>query len=84
MRGFDPITLRIERLVLRPLREEDAADLFGIFSDPNVMRYWTTPPWPTMQVAQEAIARDTSALASGEYLRLGIERHTDGRLWVPL
>lgn len=80
MRQFDQVTLRTERLVLRPLREGDAADLFGIFSDPAVMRYWSTPPWPTVEAALEKIARDTKAMASGEYLNLGIESNTNGRL----
>jgi ribosomal-protein-alanine N-acetyltransferase len=73
MRQFDRVTLRTERLVLRPLREGDATDLFG-------MRYWSTPPWPTVHVALETIARHTKAMASGEYLQLGIECHTNARL----
>lgn len=80
MRPFDQVTIRTDRLLLRPLREEDAADLFGIFSDPVVMRYWATPPWPAMQVAHELIARDIKSMAGGDYLRLGIECLADGRL----
>jgi RimJ/RimL family protein N-acetyltransferase len=31
--------LETERLVLRPIREEDADDLFALWSDPEVMRF---------------------------------------------
>lgn len=78
--AFDQVSLGTERLILRPLREEDGAELFGIFSDPTVMRYWSTPPWSSVQVAHERIARHTQAMAAGEYLQLGIERRTDGGL----
>lgn len=80
MSAFDQVSLSTERLLLRPLREEDRAELFGIFSDPTVMRYWSTPPWPSVQVADERIARHTQAMARGEYLQLGIECRADGRL----
>jgi RimJ/RimL family protein N-acetyltransferase len=68
MPAFDQITLRSERLLLGPLREADAPDLFSILSDPRVMRYWSTPPWQSVDAAHEQIARDQKALATGEYL----------------
>ncbi|MDF2626767.1 MAG: putative N-acetyltransferase [Symbiobacteriaceae bacterium] len=80
MRSFDQVTLRTARLVLRPLREDDASDLFEIFSDPAVMRFWSTPPWSSAEMANHFIARTNAALASGEYLQIGIERQTDGRI----
>lgn len=79
-RPFDQVSLGTERLLLRPLRGEDGVELFEIFSDPTVMRYWSTPPWSSVQVAHEGIARHIQAMASGEYLQLGIERRTDRRL----
>jgi len=77
---FEQVTLRTERLLLRPLRESDAADLFSIFSDPKVMRYWSSPPWPSIDEAHRTIARDAKAMACGEYLQLGIERLADAQL----
>jgi [ribosomal protein S5]-alanine N-acetyltransferase len=77
---FNQVSLSTQRLLLRPLREGDAADLFAIFSDPQVMRYWSSPPWTDMQAAHETIAHDASGMVSGEYLRLGIESRVDGRL----
>ena len=53
MRRLDQVTLRTERLLLRPLREADAAELFSVFSDPRVMRYWSTPAWDSIEVVRE-------------------------------
>jgi len=64
MPAFDTLTLRTERLLLRPLRADDAAALFAIFSDPEVMRYWSTPPWPSVDEAHALIARDARELAA--------------------
>jgi len=78
--AFDQIQLRTKRLLLRPLGEADAPSLFEAFSDPRVMRYWSTPPWSSLDAAHALVERDLKAMASGEYLRLGLERLEDGRL----
>jgi ribosomal-protein-alanine N-acetyltransferase len=80
MPPFDRVTLRTERLLLRPLRADDAAALFAAFSDAQVMRYWSTAPWTSIDRAHDIIARDAKAMAGGEWLRLGIETTGDGRL----
>jgi ribosomal-protein-alanine N-acetyltransferase len=49
--AFDQVQLKTARLLLRPLAEADAPALFAIFSDPVVMRYWSTPPWASMDEA---------------------------------
>lgn len=38
--------LDAERLTLRPLSVDDAADLFLVYGDPEAMRFWTTPAHP--------------------------------------
>ena len=78
--GFDRLTLATARLLLRPLQAPDAPALFTIFSDPGVMRYWSTPPWPSIDSATELIASDGKAMAEGRYLRLGLERRSDQAL----
>lgn len=80
MPAFDQLTLRTARLLLRPLRDADAAALLAIFSDPRVMRYWSTPPWQSIEQATAMIDRDAKAMAAGEHLRLGLERVEDGVL----
>ena len=80
MPSFDQTTLRTERLLLRPLREPDAAALFAIFADPRVARYLSKPPWTGIGIAHERIAKDIEAMSDGRYACFGIERTNDGRL----
>jgi RimJ/RimL family protein N-acetyltransferase/catechol 2,3-dioxygenase-like lactoylglutathione lyase family enzyme len=49
--------LTTERLVLRPLTTDDAADLFFVFGDDEVMRYWVSHPHATVERTREEIAR---------------------------
>ena len=80
MPAFDQLTLSTSRLLLRPLRDSDAAALLAIFADPAVVRYWSTPPWKSAEQAIAMIDRDAKAMAAGEHLRLGVERTDDGAL----
>jgi ribosomal-protein-alanine N-acetyltransferase len=80
MSGFDSLALTTARLRLRPLQPADAPALFAVFSDPRVSRYLSRGAWTEMQQASAQIERDMAALASGQYLRLGLERRSDGML----
>ena len=80
MAGFDQLVLRTARLRLRPLAPADARALYEVFSDPRVMRYWSTPPWTSIDAAQTMVERDMAAMDSGKYLRLGLEHEGDARL----
>jgi [ribosomal protein S5]-alanine N-acetyltransferase len=75
-----PPELVTPRLLLRPLHDGDAEALLAVFSDPTVMRYWSTPPWVDRVQALRKIAGDAAAHAAGEHLALGIVRRDDGRL----
>jgi RimJ/RimL family protein N-acetyltransferase len=78
--AFDRSTLSTPRLRLRPLRADDADALFSIFSDPVVMRYMNTGPWPSIERAHQMIDRDTASLPKGEYVRFGLEIETTGQM----
>lgn len=80
MMAFQNLPLRTKRLLLRPLTANDAPPLLEIFSDPVVMRYWSTLPWTEMAQAEAMIARDASGHQTGEHLRLGIELAATGQL----
>ena len=80
MPAFNQLILTTVRLRLRPLVASDAAALFAIFSDARVMRYWSSVPWTSIDKAHEMIAKDATAMAVGEHLRLGMETVDDGRL----
>jgi len=80
MPAFDSLVLETPRLRLRPLRRDDAGALYGVFSDPRVMRYWSTAPWTDLAPAHILVETDQQAMAAGEHLRLGLERRDDGAL----
>ena len=80
MPAFHELTLRTERLLLRPMAESDAPGLLAIFSNARVARYLSRPPWPDIDTAHQRIARDREALPAGKYLCLGLELAHEGRL----
>lgn len=48
-------TLAAERVCLRALARSDAPALFAVFSDPRVMRYWSSPPMTAVEQAEGLI-----------------------------
>ena len=80
MPEFDQLRLQTERLLLRPLRESDAPAILAIRSNPTVMRYHSSPPWESIDLAVSLIERDLVAMHAGDNLRLGIERAEDQAL----
>ena len=78
--SFAGTQLLTERLRLRPMCGADAQALFAIFSDPRVSRYLSRPPWATIDLAHERIARDSAAMLAGTYACFGIERVRDRQL----
>jgi [ribosomal protein S5]-alanine N-acetyltransferase len=80
MTDFSQLVLPTARLILRPLVPGDAPAVYAMHADPVTLRYWSTPPWSDPALADELIARDLAAMAAGDYIRLGLERQSDGRL----
>ena len=80
MAPITPPELATPRLLLRPMQDGDAEALFNVFSDPAVMRYWSTPPWTDLAQARRRITDDAAGHATGEHLALGIVRRGDDRL----
>lgn len=77
MRDFSAVILPTARLLLRPLTDDDASALFAIFSDPEVMRYWSSPPWRELAQAHDWLRDIQDGYCAGDYLQLGIERSSD-------
>ena len=71
-------TLRTERLVLRPVRNDDAAALFAMHGDPYVLRFWDSPPWQDASRAAAFLAASRRLEDEGTGARLVVERRTDG------
>ena len=80
MPSIIPTPLSTPRLAFRPLQQSDAAALFSIFSDPEVMCYWSTVPWASIDVTHQLITNDIVAHQEGRYLRLGIQTLADQQI----
>ena len=80
LQDFTQAHIDTPRLTLRALIPLDSEALFSIFSDPDVMRYWNTPPWTSVVDAEKFIAEHRSAMLSDEWITLGIYSNDDGTL----
>jgi len=74
------VTLDTERLQLRWVDAGDAAALFALFSDPQVTRYWSMPPWTAIAQAEQSIQDSLEAYRAGTSLRFGIVVRETGQL----
>ncbi len=55
--------LSTERLILRAAKPDDLDDLHAIYSDPQAMRYWSTPPHPDRATTQGNLDRMIASAA---------------------
>ena len=78
MPDFSALTLRSERLDLRPLAPADAPFLFALKSDPVVQRYGSHAPWTDPQLAVDYIERDRRSVAEGAHVQFVMVRREDG------
>ena len=67
------------RLRLRAIGIEDVAELYAVFSDPEVVRYWSRPPLTDLAEAVVMIERERS-IDGGSMLQWGIVRTDEDRL----
>jgi RimJ/RimL family protein N-acetyltransferase len=68
------------RLTLRPMTMDDAADLYAVFSDPEVVRYWSAEPWTSVTFAEDAILRALDDYRAQSEVRFGIALAETGAL----
>jgi len=73
-------TLTAERLSLRWLTKADVSDLYAVFSDPEVMRYWSTIPFATLSEAEDYMRRIHEYFAKRSLFQWGIEHTADARV----
>ena len=78
--AFESVTLRTDRLTLRPLAEADAPAYFELFSHPEVTRYLSRPPMTDVSQARERIAQIQDDYRTRSSLQLGLERNADRAL----
>ena len=74
------LTLKTERLILRPFERSDLDDVLSYYSLPEVQRYldWKARDRSEAKSAFEAMRRQKRLTRPGEILTLGIVRRTDG------
>lgn len=77
---FTPATIDTKRLTLRWFAPSDAQALFAIFSDPAVVRYWSSPEWEDISHAQAMIEETLVSYSSGEGVRLAVILKETGEL----
>ncbi len=75
-----PVTLRTNRLTIRRLAPADAQSYFDIFSNADVMRYWSSPPLRDLTQAEEKIANILAHYETGDIYQLAITRKTDEQM----
>lgn len=73
--------LQTERLLLRKITPQDVEDLYEIYSDPEVMRYFDDRyAFETMAEAEEMVAGYVKGLHEGTEYRWGIVLKETGKL----
>lgn len=70
-------TLSAPRVVLRWLTGDDVDDLFAIFSNPEVMRYWSSLPMTDRSDARGLLEHVHESFRRGTLFQWGIARRSD-------
>lgn len=65
-------TMATQRLALRWLTEDDVPALFSVFSHPEVMRYWSTPPMKDPSEARALLDRIHEAFRQKTLFEWGV------------
>lgn len=68
------------RILLRPIRDDDAPAIFAIFGDPEVVRYWSSGPQRELSDARRLIREIAELFARRILFQWGIARATDDAL----
>lgn len=71
-------TLETDRLRLRPVADADAAALFALHTNADVLRYWDSPPWAEPARADRFIAACRAMAEDGSGVRVAVDRVPDG------
>jgi [ribosomal protein S5]-alanine N-acetyltransferase len=70
-------TLEADRLRLRWLTAGDIDALFAVFRDPEVTRYWSTPPMTVRATAEALLTEIHDCFAKKDLFQWGIARRED-------
>jgi len=73
-------TITAERVCLRWISESDIDDLFKVFSHPQVMRYWSTPPLADRKAAEELYREIHEGNANKSMMKWGLALRSNNQL----
>lgn len=73
-------TVEASRLILRWIGEEDVDSLYDIFSNPEVMRYWSTSPLTDKSAAASLLKEIHDGFEQRALLKWGVARRSDNAL----
>ena len=73
-------TIETSRLSLRSISTLDADNFYEIYSNAEVMRYWSAPPLQNKEIASKQIAEIQEGFKRGELLKWGIALRADDTL----
>jgi len=73
-------TLAAPQVALRWLTEADVGAIYAIFSDPEVMRYWSTPPMSDIAQARRLVADIHDGFRARRLFQWGVARLEDDRI----
>ena len=73
-------TIDAPRVTLRWISSDDVDALYNIFSNHEVMRYWSTPPLPDRNAAVELLDEIHDGFRRQSLLKWGVARRSDDAL----
>jgi len=73
-------TINTSRLSLRWIRAEDVDDFYAVYSNPEVMRYWSTLPLPDKDAASKLINEIHEGIKRDDMLKWGIALRSSDKL----
>jgi RimJ/RimL family protein N-acetyltransferase len=73
-------TIEVRRVRLRWLTEHDVDALFAVFSDPQVMRYWSSPPLADRSVARQLLQRIQDGFRQQSFFQWGVALRDEDRV----
>ncbi len=73
-------TINANRVALRWIRKEDADAMFRIYSNLEVMRYWSTPPLADLDAAKKLVEEIQDGCRRDVIMKWGIAQRSDNSL----
>jgi len=74
------VTITTPRLNLRTVRLEDVDDFYDVYSNPEVMRYWSTPPLVNREAASKLISEIHEGFNQRQLLKWAVALRADDKL----